>query len=301
MQNLAQLSNEFVIPGHIEFKDGPGGLIVAEVKNESSRTEIFLHGAQITSFKPNGQEQVIYLSPNSRFEPGVAIRGGIPLSWPWFADHPTDKSKPAHGFARTSRWHLKETLKVSDSETEIRLGLTSSNETLKLFDHRFCLEIVFSIGPQMNIELRTLNTDDSEFTISSAFHSYYKIHNISDVSVRGLENAAYMDKTDNFKKKKQDGPLEITGETDRIYMNTASDCVIEDPGLKRAVNIKKSGSNSTVVWNPWEEKARGMKDLGGQEYMNFFCVETANAGDDTVTILPGEEHRLQMNVRVDAW
>lgn len=86
MQNLDQLNKEFAIPGHIEFKDGPGGLIVAEVNNESSRANVFLHGAQITSFIPDGHEEVIYLSPRSRFQLGMAIRGGIPISWPWFAD-----------------------------------------------------------------------------------------------------------------------------------------------------------------------------------------------------------------------
>jgi len=152
----------------------------------------------------------------------------------------------------------------------------------------------------MNIELRTLNIGSSEFTISSAFHSYYKIHNISNVSVHGLEGTTYIDKVDNFRKKKQDGPLKIASETDRVYINTDNDCVIKDPGLKRSIHIKKSGSSSTVVWNPWEEKARGMKDLGAREYMNFVCVETANAGDDTVTISPGEEHKLRIHVGVES-
>jgi glucose-6-phosphate 1-epimerase len=300
VQSLNQLNKEFAVPEHIEFKEGPGGLIVAEVNNEGASAELFLHGAQITSFIPNGQEEVLYLSPRSIFEPGIAIRGGIPVSWPWFADHPSDKSKPAHGFARTSLWHLKETKKLSDSETEIRLGLTNSNETRKLFGHRFYLEIIFTVGSQLNIEIRTINIGSSEFTISSAFHSYYKIHNVSNITVHGLEDTIYIDKVDNFTTKRQDGPATITAETDRIYLNTKEDCVIEDPDLNRSVLIKKSGSNSTVVWNPWEEKAHAMKDLGDKDYMKFVCVETANAGDDIIKLSPGEEHKLRMDVRVEA-
>lgn len=300
MQSLDKLNKEFSINGHLEFKEGAGGLIVAEVNNESASAEIFLHGAQITSFKLQGQEEVIYLSPHSRFKPGVAIRGGIPISWPWFADNPTDKSKPAHGFARTSKWHVRETKKPSDSETEIRLGLTNSNDTLKLFEHRFYLKVIFTIGSQLNIELRTINIGSSEFTISSAFHSYYKVHDISDVSIQGLEDTAYIDKVDDFATKKQEGALKIMSETDRIYLNTQSDCVIEDPGLKRSLHIKKSGSSSTVVWNPWEEKAHDMKDLGAEEYKNFVCIETANVDENTVTIQPGEEHKVRMNVRVES-
>ncbi len=300
MQSLDKLNKEFAINGQLEFKEGPGGLIVAEINNESASAEVFLHGAQLTSFKPLGREEVIYLSPRSCFEPGAAIRGGIPISWPWFANHPTDKSMPAHGFARTSEWHVRETKKPSDSETEIRLGLTNSNDTLKLFEHKFYLKLIFTIGSQLNIELRTINIGSSEFTISSAFHSYYRVHDISDISIRGLEDTAYVDKVDDFATKRQEGPLSVVSETDRIYLNTQSDCVIEDPGLKRSLHIKKSGSSSTVVWNPWEKKSREMKDLGEEEYKNFVCIETANVDEDTVTILPGEEHRVRMNVRIES-
>ena len=298
MQNLENLNREFGIPGHIEFKKGPGGFMVAAIKNEGGAAAIFLHGAQLTSFIPNGHEEVIYLSPRSRFEEGIAIRGGIPISWPWFADHPTDNSKPAHGFARTSPWHLRETKKLSDTETEVRLGLTNSNDTLKLFDHKFYLKAKFIIGHQLNIELRTINIGSSEFTISSAFHSYYNVQDATDISVHGLEDTGYIDKVDNFSTKLQNGPVKLTNETDRIYFDTESECVIEDPGLKRNIHIKKAGSKSTVLWNPWEKKARGMKDLGACEYTRFVCVETANAGEDTVTIPPGEQHILRMNIRV---
>ena len=300
MQSLDKLNEEFSLNSQMEFKKGPGGLVVAEIRNDSAKCELFLHGAQLTSFKPQGQEEVIYLSPRSRFEPDVAIRGGIPISWPWFADHPTDKSKPAHGFARTSDWHVRETKKLSDSETEIRLGLTNSNATLKLFEHKFYLKVIFTIGSQLNIELRTINIGNTEFTISSAFHSYYKVHDIRDISIRGLEDTTYIDKVDRFATKKQEGPLNIKSETDRIYLNTQSDCVIEDPGLRRSLHIKKSGSSTTVVWNPWEEKASTMKDLGTDEYKNFVCLETANADKDTVTIQPGEEHKVRVNVRVES-
>lgn len=300
MNSVDKLNKEFAINSQLEFKQGKGGLTYAEIKNEGASAQIYLHGAHITSFIPSGQEEVIYLSPNSRYEPGAAIRGGIPISWPWFADHPTDKSKPAHGFARTSTWHVRETKKISDSETEIRLGLTSGNDTLKLFEHRFYLEAIFHIGPQLDIALRTINIDVTDFTISSAFHSYYRVSDAPAISVKGLEETSYVDKVDDFKTKKQDGPVQISGETDRIYVDTEAECVIEDPGLGRAIHVRKTGSTSTVVWNPWEKKSEEMKDLGGDEYRSFVCVETANAGEDTITIAPQEKHVLRMHVRVES-
>lgn len=300
MNYIEELIDEFSIDSHLDFKQGPGGFIFADIQNESASAQIFLHGAQLTSFIPKGLDDLIYLSPNSRFQPGVAIRGGIPISWPWFADHPTDKTKPAHGFARTSEWHVRETKKISESETEIRLGLTNENNTLKLFEHRFYLEVIFNISTQLDITLRMINIDTKEFSISSAFHSYYNINYITDTSVKGLEDTEYIDKVDDLRVKTQEGPVLITGETDRIYTDTESECVIEDPGFKRRIHIRKSGSSSTVVWNPWEEKSNAMKDLGTGEYKNFVCVETTNAGEDTVTIAPGEKHVLRVHVRAEA-
>lgn len=299
MQSLDYLNKEFALPGHLEFKEGPAGCIFADIKNESGSAEVFLHGAQITSYIPKDNEPVFFLSGLSKFEEGKAIRGGIPVSWPWFADHPTDGGKPAHGFARTSTWHIIGTEQKTPSETLIRLGLTDSGETRKLFNHRFDLEIVFTIGSELNVKLRMKNTDKEDFTVTSAFHSYYRVHNVPDVSVHGLDGLSFIDKVDDFKTKTQHGPLRITGETDKIYLNTEGECVIEDPGFNRSIRINKSGSSSTVVWNPWEEKAGQMQDLGDRDYLNFVCVETANAGDDTVTISPGEQHELQMNIVVE--
>lgn len=300
MDTIDKLNEEFAVNSQLEFKEGPGGLIYAEITNEGTRAQIYLHGAQLTSFTPNGGEDVIYLSPRSRFEPGIAIRGGIPISWPWFADHPTDKSKPAHGFARTSPWHVRETKKISDSETELRLGLTNGNDTLKLFERRFYLEAIFNIGSQLDIKLRTINIDVTDFTISSAFHSYYKVSDVSAVSVNGLDETEYIDKVDDFTTKMQEGPVQNSGETDRIYVDTETECVIEDPGLGRSIHVTKSGSKSTVVWNPWEKKSEEMKDLGAGEYRSFVCVETANAGEDTITIAPGEKHVLRVHVRAES-
>ena len=299
MQSVDKLNKEFALPGHMEFKEGPGRFIFADIKNDSASAELFIHGAQLTSFIPKNNAPVLFLSGLSNFEAGKAIRGGIPISWPWFADHPTDSSKPAHGFARTSAWQVRAAEQKTPSETLIRLGLTDSEETRKLFGYKFDLEITISIGKELNLVLRMKNMDEEDFTVTSAFHSYYSIHNILDVSVHGLEGSGYIDKVDDFNTKTQDGPVRITGETDRIYMKTSGDCVIEDPGFNRSIRIKKSGSSSTVAWNPWDEKAIQMKDLGNLDYLKFICIETANAGDDTVTLSPGEEHELQMNIAVE--
>lgn len=299
--DIGELNDRFSISDSITFKKGPNGLIYAEVQNDSATANVFLHGAQITSYVPAGHEPVFFLSGLSRYEANKALRGGIPVSWPWFADHPSDASKPAHGFARITDWMIRGTELVSGGETGITLGLTDSETTRKLWDYSFDLELNISIGSALHLGLTMKNKGNTAFSITSAFHSYFKISAIKDITVRGLENTDFIDKVDGFKVKTQHGPLRISGETDRIYLDTNKGCIITDPGFKREMHINKSGSSSTVVWNPWEEKARNMNDLGERDYRDFVCVEVANAGNDLITIAPGGEHRLELHVTVEAY
>lgn len=296
---IEELNNKFSIPDCLTFKKAPVGLIYAEVQNDSAAADIFLHGAQVTAYVPGGQEPVLFLSGLSRYESNKAIRGGVPVSWPWFADHPSDASKPAHGFARITDWTVKKSEILSCGETRITLRLTDGESTRKLWDHSSDLNLDISIGSALNLVLTTKNTEDAPFSITSAFHSYFNISSIRDITISGLENTGYIDKVDGFKIKKQSGPLRISGETDRIYQNTDTECIIADPGFNRNVRIRKSGSRSTVVWNPWKEKARSMNDLGDADYHDFVCVEVANAGDDIIHIPPGGEHMLGLNVTID--
>lgn len=293
------LNHEFSLGRYLSFREGPNGFVYTHINNDSGSAEIFLHGAQVTSFIPVGQEPVIFLSDASRYEPGKAIRGGIPISWPWFADHPSDTTKPAHGFARTSQWEVRDTKYISTDETEITLTLNESEGTRELWDYSFYLELTVTVGAKLDSVLRMSNCGDEGFTITSAFHSYYKVGNINNININGLEDTYYIDKVDSYKTKQQNSPVTITGETDRIYLDTENECIIEDPDLKRRVKINKSGSRSTVIWNPWSEKAHNMGDLSDDDYNKFVCVETANAGPDTVTIAPGEQHLLTQSIAVE--
>ncbi len=296
---LDDLNERFSIPGYVTFREAPGGLICADVNNDSAAAHIFLHGAQVTSYVQKGDGPLLFLSNLSLFQNSKAIRGGIPVSWPWFADNPSDASKPAHGFARITEWDVRKSEHKSGGKTQLTLGLTDNEMTRKLWDNSFDLALDISIGSALDLVLTMKNTGGLPFSITSAFHGYYNISAIKDITVNGLEDTVFIDKVDGFKLKTQEGPLHISGETDRIYLHTEKECVISDPGFNRNIRIRKSGSSSTVVWNPWEEKARGMTDLGDDEYLDFVCVEVANAGDDIIHIPPGGEHRLGLDVTVE--
>ena len=296
---LAQLNQRFALPGQLVFKTGPENFPVAEIVNEHALVLVSIYGGQVLMYQPLGQEPVLWLSDLSFFEEGTAIRGGIPICWPWFGPHPTDSDKPAHGFARVQMWEVVGSISTPDRLTKLRLKLRRNAETRALWPHSFELEIIVTVGPALTVELIAHNQGQEAMTCGAALHSYFTVSKIGDVAVLGLEEDVYIDKLDSNGHKQQSGPITFTAETDRIYLDTTADCIIDDPGLARRIRVAKQGSRSTVVWNPWHDKAQRMADFPDEAYHYMLCVETTNAADDLVTIPPGQEHRLVTQISLE--
>jgi D-hexose-6-phosphate mutarotase len=300
MQDLETLGRELALKDHVTFAPGPGELgPVARVANRHATASIALHGAHVTAFQPRGQQPVLWVSAKSAFRPAKAIRGGIPICWPWFADHPTDPTKPAHGFVRTARWTVAGTEAAADGATRIRLALADDETTRALWPHRFELELAVTVGRSLDVTLAIRNTGDAAFTSGGALHSYFTVGDVTQVAIRGLDGRTYVDKVDRLARKVQHGVVRIAGETDRVYLDTTAECVIDDPVLRRRITVAKAGSRSTVVWNPWRAKAASMADFGDDEYPGMVCVETANAGDDVVAVPAGGRHVLRTTIGVE--
>ena len=270
---------------------------MADIMNPAGEAKVALHGGQVLSFRPRDQEPVLWLSAQSHFETGKAIRGGIPVCWPWFANHPTDKTKPAHGFVRTAVWAVSESETLADGRTRLKLSLADSEATRQLWPHRFHLAIDITVSDLLQIKLSATNTDHEPFICGGALHSYFNISSISNIMIQGLAGCPYIDKVDQGRRKMQDGAVSIQRETDRIYLDTEAECIIEDSGLHRCIGIAKGGSRTTVVWNPWIDKARRMKDFGDDEYNHMVCVETVNAETDVISLAPGDTHTLEAIIR----
>lgn len=297
---LAKLNRKFGIRDQLVFAEGPGGFVWAEIKNPHAEATVALHGGQILHYRPRAHAPVLWLSRKRYFQTGKAIRGGIPVCWPWFGAHPTDTDKPAHGFVRTAAWSVNDADKLEDESTRLKLIFAASEATRALWPHRFRLEIEATVSDVLRVKLIFTNTDSEPFTCTGALHSYFNVSSISKVAIKGLDNCPYIDKVDQGRRKLQDGPIYIQRETDRIYTDTTAECTIEDDGLDRRIGIAKNGSRTTVVWNPWIDKARRMQDFGDREYENMVCVETANAGADVVTLAPGGTHTLEQVIQVES-
>lgn len=282
------------------FAPGPGGLPVAQLSNRHAEAVVCLQGAHVMAYKPTGREPVLWMSRASRFEPGEPIRGGIPVCWPWFGAHPADANQPSHGFARRMLWDVRGATQDDDGVSHLTLALDTAGPYASAWPHRFELELRVTVGPELRATLTARNTGKEPFTCSAALHSYFTVSDATRIRVLGLEGCEYIDTVGEPSRHRQQGPIAISEETDRIYLDTEADCSILDPGLKRRLRVAKRGSRTTVVWNPWIAKSARMPDFGDAEYTGMVCVETTNAEQDARTIEPAREHAIEAVISAEA-
>jgi D-hexose-6-phosphate mutarotase len=273
------------------------GYPILEINHPAASARVALHGAQIMEWQPAGQRPVLYLSPQSAFQEGKAIRGGVPLCWPWFGPHATDRTLPSHGFARTRFWDLSATVE-DESGVTLRFTLTDDEKTRKLWPHPFRLEMEMNIGRELHLALHMTNTGTEPVTLSGALHTYLAVGDVREVRLEGLNDAEYLDTVGVPQLRHQNGDVVFESEVDRGYFTTA-DVHLKDAALGRVITVRGSGSGCRVVWNPWIAKAAALADLPDADYFRFVCVEAANAWEDSVTIPPGDSHTLATTISVE--
>jgi len=296
---VSALNAKFAIPGHVTFKDMPGGLVVAEVGNSQATATIALQGSHVMTWAPRRSRSVLWLSKFAKFAPGKSIRGGVPVCWPWFGPHATESKYPGHGFARTVPWEVVASEALHDGSTRLTFRIVQDDATRAQWPHASEALNIITVGRALEISLVTRNTGTAPFTLGDAFHTYFEVSDIRNCRIHGLGQCSYLDKVDGGQKKQQVGPVMIGEEVDRIYLDSTADVLIDDPGYRRRLRVTKRGSRSSVVWNPWTEKAAKMGDFGPAGYLNMVCVESTNAADDVVEVLPGGEHRLSVCYSVE--
>ena len=256
------------------------------------------NGAQVVSFVPKGFEDIFWVSSTSEYEKGSAVRGGIPICWPWFGPHPTDKSLPNHGFARTAEWSFDGAEFKADGTMDIKMSLPPSDKIHRMWPRNFELKYVVTVGKTLKCVLTTTNLDDEPMPLTQALHTYFQVADVREATVEGLDGVEYIDTLDGYKRKIQHGPITFAGNVDSVYVASEGDRFVRDGKGGRVIRVSKSGSASDVVWNPWIEKAREMDDFADDEYLNMLCMETTNAFDDKREIPPGESHSLSAEFAV---
>nr|XP_043620982.1 putative glucose-6-phosphate 1-epimerase isoform X3 [Erigeron canadensis] len=229
------------------------------------------------------------------FQPPKPIRGGIPLCFPQFSNFGPLQS---HGFARNRLWTIEKPAfphNVTHSDS-VDLLLKPTEEDMKLWPNSFEYRLRVTLGGRGNLmmtsRIKNTNTDGNPFNFTFAYHNYFSVSNISEVKVEGLQKLDYLDNLQNRERFTDQGDaITIQSEFDKIYLSTPKKVEILDHGKKQTLTIFKDGLPDSVVWNPWEKKAKTMADMGDEEYRNMVAVESA-AIEKPITLKANEEWKV---------
>lgn len=301
MSKLKELQNRFGDCDHIIFEQTEQDIVLIHINHPQATATISLEGGQVLDWRPLSQAvPVLWSADPAHWLRGHAIRAGVPICWPWFGAHPTEQIAPSHGYARLCTWEVAAISTGPSGAVDIDLNMSASHDAAKGDLLNATLMTRISVGEILSISLITTNTGIHPISITEALHAYFRVGDIKDIQIEGLSGCDYIDLIDQNIRKKQVDAIRFAGETGRVYLNTSNDCFIVDRTLSRIIKIEKSGSDSTVVWNPGIETASKMNDLGPVAWQKMVCVESANALDNFVTVHPKEQHTLTVKYSIDA-
>lgn len=300
------LNQQFSIQGHLQIVEGEAGFHFIKIHNDKADALISLYGGQVLSYQKRQRPEVFFLSDRAYYQNGKAIKGGVPVCWPWFGNDPQSKGRPAHGFARNSLWQLVTSEQLANGDTLVELQLSPNELSASLWPHDFLLSLKVCVGDELTLQLTTYNKDQQPFEITQALHSYFALESIDALRISGLENLRYLDKAKSntgAEQKIQQGEIQIDGEVDRIYLQVPEQITLKHiaPSLapELALALHSKNSATAVVWNPWQQLCAQSADLNDTDYQRFVCVETANAATDVIKLKPGESFSLQARIALN--
>ncbi|HRD77227.1 MAG TPA: D-hexose-6-phosphate mutarotase [Hyphomicrobiaceae bacterium] len=296
MHEVSELEERFGRAGAVRFSISPLGGPIVTLSAAESEVDIALKGAQVLSWRRGGRE-MLWLSPAGRLDSAKPLRGGIPVCWPWFGPHPDDNMKPAHGFVRTAAWRPAAS-SAGPTQAQISLVIATGAGEAGLWPHAARATLTVTLSEQLSLDLATTNRGTAPLPLTAALHTYFAVGEIAESSIEGLSGHDYMDKLDGDRVKSQAGRIIIDREVDRIYLGPAPKIELSDRRLGRRIIVAGRGSASTVVWNPWIDKAARLGDLGPDGWRRMLCIETANAGPDRRMVAPGESTMLGVTYSV---
>ncbi len=277
----------------LTFDKGLGGLTRLTIDTPIAHGEMYLHGAHVTQWNPTGHKPVLWMSREAIFAAGKAIRGGVPICFPWFGPDPADSTAPAHGYARISEWEFIDAKHLDEGGVRVHL---------EKFIAPFQLTYQVDFGKELRLALTTSLPDDAitPQRFEDALHTYFAVSDVRAIEIAGLESRSFVDKMENAAvKPPSKAPIRFGSEVDRVYLDTNDTCVLKDPGLQRQISVAKSGSASTVIWNPWIDKSVRMKDFGDDEWTGMVCIETANIANNSIELSPGQSHTTSAIIAVE--
>ncbi|XHS79173.1 D-hexose-6-phosphate mutarotase [Burkholderiaceae bacterium UC74_6] len=259
------------------------------ISPDGARAIVALHGAHLLSWIPAGATEQLYVSPKTAYASGQAIRGGVPVCFPQFAER---GPLPKHGFARTRPWQLV-SAERSEFDALAVLRLTDDAATRLVWPHAFEAELsVLVHGRTLQIELAVENKDaegSEPFDFTAALHTYLAINDIDEASVAGLSGLQYFDAVDKTEKQQRVELLLPSGELDRIYYQASQPLELREQGIstQRQLQISQQGFEDAVTWNPGAARCATLADMPEDGWRKMLCIEAATIRHP-VRLAPGE-------------
>lgn len=262
-------------------------LEIIEIQNQFCSAVISLQGAQILKFQSKTnqtKEDLLWLSELNQYKPGKAIRGGIPLCFPWFGGHKIDSTYPAHGFARYLPWQLIDAIYSESTGHELVFQLKDTAHTRSLWNHSFQIQIKIRCQKNLTLHFEVVNTGDASFEYEFAWHSYFPA-DIASAKIKGLRHTEYIDQLQDMQCFTQaEEYIEIKQEIDRIYLKTQG--VFEISSLQKPLIYVESDASGAVVWNPWIDKTQRLADVDDDAWQKFLCLECGQLKGASVKLAP---------------
>jgi D-hexose-6-phosphate mutarotase len=284
------------LPAGISVVTARGSLPAVAVSLPSATALVYLHGAHVAEWTPAGELPVLWMSDFGRFSTTDALRGGIPLCFPWFGRNAADSTLPNHGWARLAEWTLVNAVTGADA-AELTFELTEHSVGVPAGTTPMRLHYVVTVGSELTIALEVLNTGDADLSFEEAFHTYLAVGDIMTTTIDGYTDLSYIDRTVTPEATRVSAEsVRFDGkQIDRIYP-MPNGAVVNDPANSRVITVAAAASAQSVIWNPGSAKAAGMGDFGDDEWTLMVCVEALNIRDSAVTLTPGASHRMTATV-----
>jgi glucose-6-phosphate 1-epimerase len=270
----------------------PGARPTLQLVGAGGEATVALCGAQVLRYRSRLGD-VLWTASKPEFTATKPVRGGIPLVFPWFGDHPTDKKLPAHGFARTLDWQLA----AAAEAPRVTLAVSDDERTRALWPHRFRLEFAIDLSRGLELALTVTNVDARPFTFEEALHTYFAVDDIDRASVHGLEGVPHTE-TATAPEVAWDtaAPLRFRAETDRVFHGSPDRLELRAPALQRRVTLTSEHARSAIVWNPWPTKTARLSQMVNDDWRRFCCIETANVQRNAIALAPANSHTLRLTI-----
>lgn len=268
-----------------------GELEILQIDNAACSAEISLFGGHVIHWQPSGHKPVLWMSESTPWDGKSALRGGIPICWPWFG---VVEGKGRHGLVRSRQWQLDAVLENTDV-TELQLSTELSPEE-NPWPHPNRIEMHLRLGRQLEQTLSFFNQGETPLCFSYALHNYFFVSHPENVRIPVLEKSLYDDKISGASQQLDPGTQAYTGPIDRIYANDQGAALI-DSKFERTIRVEKTGSQHWVLWNPGSD-AVNMADVHAGGESQFLCFEAANITD--IILPPGHHLSVGQRISVEA-